>query len=242
MSPAASRYVPPASAEAASLGRLLEGVRTIEPVPGQQTLTPAAAEQLRDLPLYLAGDASLVRLPAVAIVGARKSSPEGLRRAARLARELVAAKIVVVSGLAEGIDASAHRAAIESGGRTIAVIGTPLELAYPAANAALQQEIYRHHLLISQFESGKRVHASNFPERNRVMAAVSDATVIIEASNTSGSLHQAAECTRLGRPLFIAKSVVDDPSLTWPARFRRSSTTFVLERTDDILRVLPCRR
>jgi predicted Rossmann fold nucleotide-binding protein DprA/Smf involved in DNA uptake len=79
-----------------------------------------------------------------------------------------------------------------------------------------QEQIWREHLLISPFPEGRLVFRSNFPQRNRVMAALSDATVIIEAYDTSGTLHQAAECQRLGRWLFIARAVADDPSLTWP--------------------------
>jgi DNA processing protein len=122
-----------------------------------------------------------------------------------------------------------------SGGRVAAVIGTPLDKAYPAENAELQHDIYRRHLLMTPFCVGERVFRSNFPTRNRVMAAISDATAIIEASDTSGTLHQAAECVRLGRWLFIAKSVVDDPQLTWPARFLGQPKVRVLVSTSDIL-------
>src|SRR5205814_51885 len=111
---------------------------------------------------------------------------------------------VIVSGLARGIDTAALMGAIEKGGRTVAVIGTPLDKAYPAENADLQTEIYSHHLLVTPFRIGEQVFKANFPKRNRVMAAISDATVIIEASDTSGTLHQAAECEKLGRWLFIA--------------------------------------
>jgi DNA processing protein len=141
-----------------------------------------------------------------------------------------------VSGLAKGVDTAALTAAIEAGGRTIAVIGTPLSKAYPAENARLQEEIYSTQLLLTPFREGETVYKSNFPKRNRVMAAISDATVIIEASDTSGTLHQAAECQRLGRWLFIAKSVVDDDSLTWPKRFIGQQRVVILEKTDDVVR------
>jgi DNA processing protein len=154
-----------------------------------------------------------------------------------LSRELVEAGFVVVSGLALGVDTAAHAAAIEAGGSTIGVIGTPLDRAYPAENAGLQEDIYRHHLLISPFARGERTFKSSFPKRNRVMAAVTDATVIMEASDTSGSLHQAAECVRLGRWLFIAKSVVDNPDVTWPAKFLRAGgKTAILTATGDLVR------
>jgi DNA processing protein len=137
--------------------------------------------------------------------------------------------------LAKGVDTAALSSAIEAGGRTIAVIGTPLSKAYPAENWQVQQEIWQHHLLMTPFGEGEPVFRANFPKRNRVMAAISDATVIIEASDTSGTLHQAAECQRLGRWLFIAKSVADNPSLKWPKSFLGQPKTAVLEKTEDIL-------
>lgn len=169
--------------------------------------------------VWYVGDPAVLRRQAVAIVGTRKASPQGLARAARLATELVNAGVTVVSGLAEGIDTAALTAAIRAGGRVAAVIGTPLDKAYPASNAELQALIAREHLLISQFEIGSRVFPSNFPQRNKLMAALSDATAIVEAADGSGTIHQAAECMRLGRWLFIARSVAEDPTLTWPKGF-----------------------
>jgi DNA processing protein len=168
--------------------------------------------------LYCAGDVSLLRRgPRVAVVGSRRASPEGLRRAAALARALVHHQMVVVSGLAEGIDTAAHTAALEAGGSTIAVLGTPLEVAYPKANAALQARIAREHLLVSEFPAGAAVQPRNFPIRNRTMALLTDATVIVEASERSGTRHQGWEALRLGRQLFLLESVAKDPALTWPA-------------------------
>jgi DNA processing protein len=125
----------------------------------------------------------------------------------------------VVSGLAEGIDFAAHSAAIEHGGKTIAIIGTPLDKVYPEKHAALQQQIYRDHLLLSLFNWGDKFVPTNFPERNRIMARLAQATIIIEASDTSGSLHQAAESTLVGHPVFIAAAVIENPKLSWPKRF-----------------------
>lgn len=142
---------------------------------------------------------------------------------------------MIVSGLAEGIDTAALSSTIEHGGDVVAVIGTPLDQAYPAMNKRLQEEIYQHHLLVSQFAAGSRVFPSNFPARNRTMAALSDASIVIEASDSSGSLHQAAECVRLGRWLGIAKSVIEDTSLTWPKRFLTYEKFVPLESTDQLL-------
>ena len=136
------------------------------------------------------------------------------------------------------MDAAAHTSAIEHNGSTIAVIGTPLDKAYPAENSALQEWIYNEHLLISPFRQGEAVFRGNFPKRNRVMAALSDATVIVEASDTSGTLHQAAECQRLGRWLFVMKSVAEDPALEWPKSFLGKEKVAVLTSTLDIVNVI----
>jgi len=188
--------------------------------------------------IYSSGDLSILKQKSVAIVGSRASSEAGRRRAARLARELSEAGIAVSSGLAAGIDTAALNMAVQSGGRVIAVIGTPLDKASPAANKRLQEEIYTNHLLLTPFMHGQRVFPSNFPQRNRVMALLSDATVIIEASDTSGTLHQAAECVRQNRFLFIAKSVVDDPNLSWPKKFLGEPRVKVLEFTKDLIDII----
>lgn len=192
----------------------------------------------RDVVLYHAGDLGVLKSPTVSIVGTREVSDDGWKRATRLARSLAEQDITVMSGLARGVDTAALTGAMQAGGRVVAVIGTSLEKAYPAENAELQEEIYRSHLLISPFASTDQVYKSNFPKRNRVMALLSDATVIIEASDTSGTLHQAAECQRLGRWLFIAKSVVENPNLRWPASFLGKPKTSVLEEVSNIVSVL----
>lgn len=194
--------------------------------------------KLEGLPLWCAGNVSLAKNPCVSVVGARNVSRLGKTQASRLAHELADAGVTVVSGLAYGVDTAALRAAIEAGGKTIAVIGTPIDKAYPWANRRLQELIYREHLLVSQFPPGSPVTTRNFPRRNRLMAALSDATVIVEASDTSGSLHQAAECLRLRRWLFIAKSILDKPDLQWPSKFLGYPTTRPLTSTDDVLRAL----
>lgn len=185
--------------------------------------------------LYAAGDAALLAqgVRRVSIVGSRNASEDGLRRSAKLARQLVAMGAAVVSGLAKGIDKAAHEAALDAGGRTIAVIGTPLDRAYPAEHSQLQERIYREHLLLSQFPWSSKTFPSSFPARNRVMALVSHASVIVEAGDTSGSLSQAAETQRLGRPLFIMKNVLEDSSLKWPASFL-SHGAVVLDDVEQI--------
>jgi DNA processing protein len=192
----------------------------------------------RDVFIYSAGDINLLAMPSVSIVGTRQISDAGTKRAHRLARELAASGVLVMSGLAKGVDTVAHTAAIDAGGNTAAVIGTPLDRAYPAENADLQEHIYLRHLLISPFNVGDQVYRSNFPERNKVMALLSDATVIVEASDTSGTLHQAVECQKNGRWLFIMRSVAEDPAVTWPARFLGHPKTRILNSTDEIIRAI----
>ena len=224
------RYAPPV----AMTTRLSEALKGTRRLAAAQYSLFGDAKQSTDPLLYYAGDISLLQAPCVAIVGTRKVSPQGEQRTKRIAEDLARDGIIVVSGLAAGVDTAALRAAIECGGRVVAVIGTPLDRAYPPQNKFFQEEIYRGHLLISQFPHGAYVGKANFPKRNRLMACISDATVVMEASDTSGTLHQAAECTKLGRWLFIDKMVSDDPGLTWPKKFENYETTKVLERASDV--------
>src|SRR5216684_6095013 len=187
---------PPTLRTIAPIDSLLSGIREIARDQLARLWFEPGEHQGAAPPLYIAGDASLLRLPCVAIVGTRQVSREGAARARRLARELVANGVAVMSGLAKGIDTEALTSALEASGRVIAVIGTPLNKAYPAENRQLQAKIYREHLLISPFRDGSVVQKSFFPHRNKVMAALSDATVIVEAGDTSGALHQAKECER----------------------------------------------
>jgi DNA processing protein len=172
--------------------------------------------------LFAAGNTELLRqAPRVSIVGSRKASRAGLENATKLSAWLSERGITVVSGLAEGIDTAAHTAAIRSGGQTVAVLGTPLDKVYPEKNRALQLRIARDYLALSQFSPGTPSQPSNFPRRNRTMALLSDATVIVEAAEKSGSLHQGWEALRLGRPLYILSNAYEDASLTWPKEFVR---------------------
>jgi len=142
------------------------------------------------LKLFASGPMEIpVPRPRLAIIGSRKASGKSLDVAGEIAKTLVKKRVVIVSGLAEGIDTAAHRAAIGSGGRTIAVLGTPLDRVYPQKNIELQQEIMRNHLAISQFPSGYAIEPGNFVMRNRTMALTANASIIVEAGETSGSLH-----------------------------------------------------
>lgn len=188
--------------------------------------------------LWTAGNVSLLQHhPRVAVVGTRRPSSEGERRARKLARLLVEHGATVVSGLAAGIDTVAHTETIAGGGRTIAVLGTPLDDVHPRSNAALQARIARDHLLVSEFPPGSPVARGNFPRRNRTMALIADVSVIVEAGEGSGTLSQGWEALRLGRPLFLLKSLVDS-GVAWTQEML-SYGALVLARPDELIDMLP---
>jgi len=190
--------------------------------------------------LYTAGPLHVpLPRPRAAIIGSRKASEKGLQVAGELARTLVNKKVLVVSGLAEGIDTAGHRAAIDAGGRTVAVLGTPLDRVYPKKNALLQEEIMKNHLAISQFPIGYPIRRQNFVMRNRTMALIANVSVIVEAGETSGSLHQGWEALRLGRPLLIWTDVFRS-SLNWPRRMM-SYGALELTNPEQVLDLLPSR-
>lgn len=191
--------------------------------------------------LYISGDISIIKTGCrVAVVGSRKPSLDGVSRAARLVKSLVEHGAVIVSGLAEGIDTVAHKTAIENKGKTIAVIGNPLDVSYPRSNAALQQFISERHLLISQFPTGYPITKKNFIMRNRTMALICDISIIIEAGDTSGSLSQGWEALRLGRRLMFLESLLQKKEITWPLKMTEYGAEVLSNSNfDDILDSLP---
>lgn len=197
--------------------------------------------------LYYQGWWDLVNSPrSVAVVGTRNPTEEGLARTRRLVKALLADNFTIVSGLAKGVDTEAHTTTIREGGRTIAVIGTPLSQAYPQVNASLQKEIAENHLLISQvpvkrYENQKNPVANRFffPERNVTMSALTDATIIVEAGETSGTLIQARAALKQGRKVFILDSCFLNPKLTWPQRFADMGAIRVTDYKDIHERLIP---
>jgi DNA processing protein len=177
--------------------------------------------------LYYQGNWDLVETRCVAVVGTRHPSDEGIKAAIKIATRLSDDGFTVVSGMAEGIDTAAHGAVIRRGHPTIAILGTPLSLAYPKANAGLQRFIARENVLISQVpvccyqHMHYKVRPKFFPERNITMSALTEATIIIEAGNTSGTLFQAKAALDQKRRLLILDSCFKDKSLTWPARYEK---------------------
>ena len=176
--------------------------------------------------------------PRVAIVGSREASTQGVLLTQDIASFLARRSVIIVSGLAEGIDTAAHEGAISQGGSTVAVLGTPLDKFYPAKNGGLQQTIMRDHWAVSQFPVGYPTEPKNFVIRNRTMALISDASIIIEAGETSGSLHQGWEALRLGRPLFISKQITDNASLRWPKKMMEYGAVELTE-FEEVIDVLP---
>lgn len=191
--------------------------------------TPEYPARLRDAEhpvelLYYRGDLSLLRTRLVTVIGTRHPTAEGLARTTRLVKHLAGDGVTIVSGLAAGIDAVAHRVALVNNGRTVGVIGTPLNQSYPSAHADLQETIARQHLLISPVpywrhgQQGYQQNSKFFPERNKVSAALSEATIIVEAGDTSGTLAVARAALYQKRKLFILDSSLSDASLRWPKK------------------------
>lgn len=190
----------------------------------EQLLWPLDDVERKHAPteLFVAGDPDLLRAATcVAIVGSRAATPAGLARATRLASLLAARGVIVVSGLAAGIDTAAHTAAMAAGGRTIAVLGTSLDQCVPSENRELQHRIADEHLVVSQFAPGTPIRRRAFPRRNRTIALVSDAAVIVEATDRSGTINLGWEALRLRRPLWITAALFADADLAFPNQLAR---------------------
>jgi DNA processing protein len=193
--------------------------------------------------LYFQGFWPLVETKAVAVVGTRHPTDEGIRRTRRIVKLLVKDDFTVVSGLAAGVDTVAHTTALDEGGRTIAVLGTSLASTYPAENRDLQKKIALEHLVVSQVPVVRYSvqHAPQnrlfFPERNVTMSALTAATIIVEAGETSGTLIQARAALQQRRKLLILESCFKDESLTWPVRFEEKGAIRVRDY-DDIKKAL----
>jgi DNA processing protein len=218
------------------------GDRTVRAEAGPEELIgPLTDIERRFAPkrLFLKGTAKLPLVhPRVAIVGTRSPSAEGRQLAREIAGDLTKSGVTIVSGLARGVDTAVHTSVIESGGYTIAVLGTPLDRFYPAENRKLQEEIMRDYLAVSQYPEGQAIRPSNFVLRNRTMALISDASIIIESGDTGGSLSQGWETLRLGHPLFIHDREFLRPNLKWPSEMAEYGAIRFRE-AGDILEFLP---
>lgn len=187
--------------------------------PGNRVLTLADADYPRSLLdgddppplLYVKGRVDLLAGPALAVVGSRNASTQGAQNAAAFAEALSLAGLTVVSGLALGIDAAAHRGALGGPGSTIAVIGTGPDRIYPARNEALARDIACHGAVVSEFPLGTPPLAGNFPRRNRIIAGLSKGCLVVEAAPRSGSLITARLAAELGREVFAIPGSIHSP-------------------------------
>ncbi|MEA2213495.1 MAG: processing protein [Solirubrobacteraceae bacterium] len=165
--------------------------------------------------LFVAGNLQARDERSVAIIGSRRASEDALARARVLATDLAHRGYTIISGLAAGIDTAAHAASLAADGRTIAVIGTGLAHSYPPENAGLQREIASRGAVVSQFWPDSGPNKASFPQRNATMSGLASATVIIEASPRSGARTQARHALAHGRPVFVARELLEQ---TWTQR------------------------
>lgn len=198
---------------------------------------PAAFRELADPParIYTRGTFAVAEPPAVAIVGTRNATSYGMRMAQSLASACAHAGICVVSGLARGIDGAAHDAALAADGRTVAVLGTGPDVPYPPRHRALQERIAAQGLLVSEFPPGSTGHGGAFPQRNRLIAALAQVTVVVEAPEKSGALYTATYAAELSRRLAIVPNAVDVPQARGSNALMRSHNATPILSTDDLL-------
>lgn len=201
---------------------------------------PALLRAIHDPPvgLFLRGevDPELLARPSVAIVGARACSPYGAQVARTLARELAAAGLVVVSGLARGIDGAAHRGALEAGGLTIAVFGCGIDRDYPASHRELARGVVESGLVVSEYAPGVEPAPWRFPARNRIIAGLALATVVVEARERSGALITADLALEEGREVFTVPGEITS-SLSCGTNALLRSGAIPLTSAEDVLEV-----
>ena len=186
--------------------------------------------------VFVAGNLTPADAHGIAVVGARKATHEGTKKAGAVAGHLVDSGFTVVSGLAAGIDTAAHTAALARGGRTVAVIGTGLARSYPPENQALQRRIASECAVISQFWPDAPPSPRSFPMRNAVISGITLATVVIEASDTSGSRIQARLALAQGRPVFLLASLVERQP--WAREYAGRPGTHVVRSPGEITTVV----
>jgi len=209
--------------------------RVCRDYPAQLAGVPWAPETL-----YIRGRIVADDAVAVAIVGSRRATPYGLEVAERLGAALGTRGVTVVSGLARGIDSAAHRGALDSGGRTIAVLGSGVDVIYPPENQRLARRIIGAGALISQFAPGTRPLPYHFPERNRVIAGLALAVVVVEAAERSGALITAGFAAELGREVLAVPGRVSSPESRGAHRLIQDGAALVQD-ADDVIAALPAR-
>jgi DNA processing protein len=244
--------------------RLLEGLLSVTPEQAAQVRNPLTKESdrvasLRDaaitladddypellrnitdppLTLFFCGDRSLLRRPAIAIVGSRRASAYAINVAELLARQLAPTGLTIVSGLALGVDCASHTAALDAGGTTIAVLGTGIDVIYPRANRRLYRRIAEHGLIVTEFPPDSPPRPEHFPIRNRVISGLAHGTVIVEATSRSGSLITARMAAEQGREVFAVPGSIFSPGSEGPHRLVQYGAKLVHD-AEDILHELP---
>jgi DNA processing protein len=208
-------------------------------IPRDSVDYPPLLARLPDAPdvLYVAGDPALLWHPQIAIVGSRNPTAGGRDNADDFARALARTGLAITSGLADGIDAVAHRAALEVDAITIAVVGTGLDIVYPARNRALAGEIAERGAVVSEYPPGTPGRAAHFPQRNRIIAGLSLGTLVVEASLKSGSLITARLAAEAGREVFALPGSIHNPLAKGCHRLIRDGATLV-ETARDIVEAL----
>ncbi|HFC4341736.1 TPA: DNA-processing protein DprA [Neisseria gonorrhoeae] len=188
--------------------------------------------------LFLRGNVRLLHKPSAAIVGSRHATPQAMRIAKDFGRALGGKGIPTVSGMASGIDTAAHQGALEAEGGTIAVWGTGIDRIYPPANKNLAYEIAEKGLIVSEFPIGTRPYAGNFPRRNRLIAALSQVTLVVEAALKSGSLITAGLAAEMGREVMAVPGSIDNPHSKGCHKLIKDGAKLT-ECLDDILNECP---
>ena len=204
-------------------------------IPRDSADYPPLLARLPDAPdvLYVAGDPGLLWHPQIAIVGSRNPTAGGRDNANDFARALARSGLAITSGLADGIDAVAHRAALDADALTIAVVGTGLDIAYPARNRALMHEIAERGAVVSEYPAGTQARPGQFPRRNRIIAGLSLGTLVVEASLQSGSLITARLAAEAGREVFALPGSIHNPLSKGCHRLIRDGAQLV-ETAQDI--------
>lgn len=204
---------------------------------------PRKLSELHDPPpvLFTLGDLALLERRAIAIVGMRHASPGGERLARMMAREVVSRDAVVVSGMARGIDAAAHEGALDAGGGTIAVLGGGADVAYPPRHGDLHRRIAGVGLVISEADPGSSPAPGAFPRRNRLIAALSDAVLVVEAGIPSGALITSDIALELGRPVGALPGPIDSPRAAGTNRLIRDGAA-IITCADDLHELAGLRR
>ena len=188
--------------------------------------------------LFLRGNAELLHIPSAAIVGSRHATPQAMRIAKDFGRALSEKGIPVVSGMASGIDTAAHQGALQADGGTIAVWGTGIDRIYPPSNKNLAYDIAERGLIVSEFPLDTRPFAGNFPRRNRLIAALSQLTLVVEAALESGSLITAKLAAEMGREVMAVPGSIDNPHSKGCHKLIKDGAKLV-ECLDDILHECP---